>query len=218
MPSLLPIGQNIRPKLAKNDLVGYVIDNNDPEKRQRVKIRCAQLHRNVEDADLPWCIPDTTQGRANAGEGAGSVNVPVRFSKVYFRLDDNDPHNPRYSGSPTTDDVNKDNELLKDEENYPHSRGTIDDAGNRYNVNSEKETIDHTHKSGTTEHTSADGTKSISSAADMYLTAQGDIYITAKGSVFINGVEVHLNNGGEAGNVTERKRPQIEDKSNQTSY
>lgn len=218
MPSLLPIGQNVRPKLTKNDLVGYVIDNVDPDKRQRVKIRCAQLHRNVEDADLPWAIPDTSQGKANAGAGAGSVNVPARFAKVYFRLDDNDPHNPRYSGSPTTDDVNKDNELLKDEESYPHSRGSVDDAGNRMNVNSEKETVDFTHKSGTTEHTAADGTKSIASASDMYLTAQGDIHITAKGKIFINGTEVHINNGASPGGITPRDRPKIEDKSNQTTY
>ena len=222
MPSLLPVGDLIagyRNQFAQHDLVGYVIDNNDPEKRQRVKIRVAQLHRNVTDEDLPWAIPDGSQSRGNAGAGAGSVNVPVLYAKVYIRFDDNDPHNPRYSGSPTTDDVNGENELLdSDAESYPHSRGNIDDAGNRYNVNAEKETIDHTHKSGTTEHTAANETKTIASAADLYLTAQGEIHIAAKGNIYINGALVHINNGADVAPTVARERPAIKDFSNQDTY
>lgn len=213
----MKIGEIVSPKFAKQDLVGYVVENNDPDKRQRVKIRVAQLHRNVPDEDLPWAIPDASQSRANAGAGAGSVNVPVKGAKVYVRFEDNDPHNPRYSGSPTTDDVNKDNELLK--ENYPHSRGTIDDGGNRHNTNVENETHDYTHKSGTTVFIDANGNASISSAGNIILSAQGSITIVAKGEVNITGSKINLNEGSDsAGDVTARQRPKIQDPSGKNSY
>lgn len=33
---------------------GVIKDNNDPEKKGRVKIRFDTLHEGVEDKDLPW--------------------------------------------------------------------------------------------------------------------------------------------------------------------
>lgn len=216
MPALLNPFETMKPRFAKQDLVGWVVDNVDPEKRQRVKLRIPQLHRNVPDDKLPWAIPDATQSTSNAGGGSGSVNVPTRGAKIYVRFEENDPHNPRYAGSPTTDDVNKDNELLQ--EDYPHTRGTVDDAGNRMASNSEKETIDITHKSGSTIHIAADGTISLSVASDMNTGAVGTIKIVSNSKVEIKAPEIELNSGGGATEPTARQRPSIANQSGNTGY
>lgn len=217
MPSLLNPFDTLKPRFAHQDLVGWVVDNVDPDKRQRVRVRVPQLHRNVPDDKLPWAIMDSSQSRANAGAGAGSVNVPVKGSKIYVRFEENDPHNPRYSGSPATDDVNKDNELLK--EDYPHSRGTIDDAGNRTNVNTEKETIDVTHKSGTTIHIDANGTVSITTAGDFQMGVNGKCTIVSTGAMTLQAPTIDLNPGGiSATAATARARPEIADPAGKTTY
>src|SRR5690606_2925684 len=109
-----------------------VIENDDTKhpdgkKRGRVRIRIPALHRNVPDEELPWSMPNNG-GQANSGGGAGTVDIPPIGAKVFVNYDEQDPHNPRYGGSPTTDDVYGDNELL--EEDYPYTKGSIDDAGN----------------------------------------------------------------------------------------
>lgn len=225
MPMLInPLDDLNRNKINGNFYVGIVVNNvdeDDKKQRQRVRIRIPQLHRNVPDEHLPWAIPDNTQGVGNtqveSGSQIGSVNIPSIGSKVYIRLDENDPHNPRYGGSPSVDDVSKNNELL--EENYPHTRGNIDPANNKESVNVEKQTQQKTHSSGTSFHIDANGTLSWTIAGDLNIGVQGAINMVAKGNVNIQGENVNVNEGGlTPGTVTPRQRPQIKDVSNQTSY
>lgn len=218
-----PLDDLTRPKLNNDTYVAIVVNNvdeDDKKQRQRVRIRIPQLHRNVPDDKLPWAIPDNTQGAGNAqiesGSQVGSVNIPQIGAKVWVRID-GDPHNPRYSGSPSSDDVSKNNELL--DEQYPHTRGTIDAANNRKSVNVEKQTQQETHSSGTTWFIDANGNISWASAGDINLSAQGAINIVAKGDVNIQGQHVNLNETGlSPSSVTPRQRPQPKDVSGQTSY
>lgn len=212
----------------RGDLVGFVVDNVDPDKdnpKQRVRIRIPQLHRGVPDDKLPWSIPDASRSADNAGSGVGSVSVPTIGSKLYVRLEENDPHNPRYSGSPTTDDVNGGNELLK--EDYPHTEGFTDAAGNRFAINKEKQTVNFTHTSGTTFFIDAKGGVSVSAASvmvgvegDVVLAAKGKVNITGEGGVSINGQTVHLNkgDGASAGARTARTRPNVPSPAGNTNY
>lgn len=219
-----PLDDLNRSKLQGNFFVGFVVNNvdeDDKKQRQRVRIRIPQLHRNVPDDKLPWAIPDNTQGVGNAqiesGSQVGSVNIPQIGAKIYVRIDDNDPHNPRYSGSPSTDDVSKGNELL--DEQYPHTRGTIDAANNRRSVNVEKQTQQETHSSGTTVHIDANGNYSLTVAGDLNIGVQGTINMVAKGNVNIQGQNVNINEGGQTpGPVTPRSRPQPKDVSGMISY
>lgn len=214
-----------RGRFAHQDLVGVVVDNADPEKRQRVRVRIPQLHRTLPDDKLPWAIPDASQSRANAGGGAGSVNVPVKGAKIYVRFEENDPHNPRYAGSPTTDDVNKDNELLN--ENYPHTRGSIDDAGNRISTNSENEVLDFVHKSGSTVHIDANGKISVTVANNHEIGVNGRYQLEISGEGVIRSstkltfeAPTYEFKFGAASPspVSQRTRPTISDPSNNTNY
>lgn len=178
-----PIRDFKRSDLTRPDYTGVVVDNNDPEKRQRVRIRVPQLHRNTPDEWLPWSAPKNNGNIANAGAGVGSVFVPPKGAKLDYSLTDNDPHNPQYGGSVTTDDVNKDNPILQ--EDYPHTYGAQDQAGNLEKTNTDKNTKTFIHKSGATTHIDGNGAMSHFSPNDISLVANGKITIVAGGGIVI---------------------------------
>lgn len=213
-----PIRDLGRTNIANAEYAGSVVSNQDPKKQQRVRIRVPQLHRGIPDDKLPWVRPSNNGGQANAGVGVGTVNVPPVGAKMNFSLPDNDPHNPRMAGSPTTDDVNKDNELLN--EDYPGTYGVIDHAGNKKAVNTEKNTITDTHKSGSTTHTDGDGNVSIYAAGTLTLSAAKGVVIAGttgikihtSGPLDLKGSRIDLNGSGAVTSVTPptaRPRPNI---------
>lgn len=221
MPMLSnPMEDLTRPKMQGQFFIGIVVNNvdeDDKKQRQRVQIRIPQRHRGVPDAMLPWAIPDTTGGVNNmqvqSGSQVGNVNIPPIGSKVWVRFEDNDPHNPRYAGSPSTDDVAKNHEAYK--ENYPHTRMQVDPANNREAVNVEKMTKDSVHSSGTTIHIDANGTMSITTAGDFNIGVNGKINMVASGEVNINGSKINLNEGSKSPTAaTPRPRPQPADPAN----
>lgn len=157
---------------------GYVVDRNDPEKRQRVKIRIPQLHRGIPDSQLPWSMP-TNGGQANAGGGVGTVAIPAKGALVEGFFEEDDPHNFRFTGSPPVDSVNKDNELLG--EDYPYTEGSIDESGNRTSVNRLRNEILIHHTSG----------------ASIFIDGAGNISLNAKGKLTLNGAQgVDVTGGG----------------------
>lgn len=218
MPMLIPpVSTLTKPKLNKNDLIAYVIDNVDPDKRQRVRIRCPQLHRGVPDKHLPWAITDRTDNYSNAGQGIGSVNVPPIGSKVYFRIDENDPHNPRFSGSPATDDVNKDHEMLK--ENYPHTRGDVDSANNRVAFNNEKETTDWAHSSGTNQHIDANGAVNLNTAGNMKVGVRDVLTLAANRKIELIAPQIVLiKKKPNLGKLKRRQRKKIDRQQGKVTY
>lgn len=163
-----PIKDIPRPNLAKGTYRGIVVDNNDPDKRQRVKIRIPQLHRGIPDDKLPWTMPSSS-GQSHAGAGVGSVFVPPIGALLEGTFEEDDPHNFRTHGSPPVDNVNKDNEILG--EDYPYTEGHVDPAGNKFTVNKLRNEILMQHKSG----------------ASIFFDGAGNISINAKGRVHIGG-------------------------------
>ena len=211
--------------LQRPDYTGTVIDNGDPDKRQRVRVRVPQLHRNLPDDKIPWTMPMNNSNQANAGVGVGGVQVPPKGAKMNFSITDNDPHNPMTNGSVTTDDANKDNELLQ--ENYPHTYGTVDQAGNKDATNTELNTQTKTHKSGATHHTDGGGSQSQFSPGDITIAAKGNITLAAdgvikihaKGALDLKGATISLNGSGAAANVAPvgpRTRPTVPNPSGNT--
>lgn len=214
-----PVRDFGRSNLQPAEYSGKVVNNQDPLKQQRVKIRVPQLHRTIPDEYLPWVRPMNNGSQANAGAGVGTVNVPPVGAKMNFTLPDNDPHNPRMSGSPTTNDVNKDNPLLGEGMDYPGTYGGQDHAGNLKATNTEKNTITRTHKSGTTDHIDGNGNRSIFSAGTLTLSAQqiiiasaGGIKMHASGALDLKGSRIDLNGPGGPVSVSApsaRTRPSI---------
>lgn len=127
---------------GKNDFgdqedTGRVIDNNDPLKLGRVKLRTAR-NKSVPKDLVPWSRP-ADSGVANAGKGVGSTNIPPMGAKVMLTHDGGDPHFPAYRGTPATADVynenNEGNPHADQNGDYPWVRGFKDIAGNVFRVN-----------------------------------------------------------------------------------
>lgn len=213
-----------RPNLTKSRFRGYVVDRDDPKKRQRVKIRIPQLHRGISDEDLPWSRP-SNGGVSNAGSGVGAVNIPPVGALVEGFFEEDDPHNFVFSGSPTVDSVNKDNELLK--EDYPYTHGEIDESGNRFSINKLRNEILWQHKSGASIFIDGNGAINLTAKAGVNISGKGinlasSSGIVAHGSseVNIKGGDVRLNGGGSkisAANPSARPKPSIPSPKGKTS-
>lgn len=214
-----------RPSLANTEIEGYVVDVDDPEKRQRVRVRIPVLHRDIPDDKLPWSN-QRGMNQANAGAGVGAAAVPDKNAKVMVRFMNDDPHDPQYGPSPTSDEVNKDNELLN--EDYPNTIGNVDSYGNRWSTNKATGDVTFVHKSGASHTYDGAGNISMSSPGDIHINAKGSLILAAEGSTTLSSksvtniagsssVEI---NSGAASNVTvpgARQTPQIPDRSGQTS-
>lgn len=212
-----PVKDLRRPNLSNSTWRGKVVDNNDPEKRQRVKIRIPQLHRGIPDDMLPWVMPSSA-GYAHAGSGVGSVDIPPEGSLLEMYFEEDDPHNPRYGGSPPVDSVNKENEILN--EDYPKTRGYVDEAGNKWTVNTQRNEVLFQHKSGASIFVDGSGNISVTAKSKLSFNAPSGIDIVSNGNVNIHAAGVTdikgndvLMNGSSAAkssaNPSSRSKPSI---------
>lgn len=210
------------PTLKNQTFEGYAINVNDPDKRQKVRVRIPVLHRGIPDDKLPWA--NIQSGVANAGGGVGGVSVPDRFAKLIINFSEDDPHNPQYSASPASDDVNKENELLQND--YPNTKGEIDSFGNRFSTNRATGEITIAHKSGAIIYIDGSGNVSIAGAGDvsvaaknnMSLAAGGRMKLSAGGDILLDGANVMFNStGADAPNIPgARSTPKIPNQSGKT--
>lgn len=134
------------------DNTGRVIDNNDPLKLGRVKVRTAR-HHGMPSEFIPWSTPETG-GPANAGKGVGATDIPPVGAKVVVSHDGSDQHFPRHRPGPATADVYNENDQgnphADQKGDYPWVRGFKDIAGNIFKINTKagKESMSFTDVHG----------------------------------------------------------------------
>lgn len=124
--------------------VGKVVDNNDPDKCERVRVRVPELHDStVSDDMLPWARPrrvDCIGGTSTAG----FFGVPVIGSLVDIELQNGDVHFPVYTGV-----IRCVTNLIEDANtNYPNRYGFVDETGNKFIIDRKDGTVDFIHSSG----------------------------------------------------------------------
>lgn len=97
---------------------GIVVDNDDPRKLFRVRVRIPKLFDNIEDSDIPWAIPlfnhvggAFSQGRVRSGVAW----APKVGHKVGLRFPLRDPHKPQWTTYPTDEQVS----IPAAQTNYP---------------------------------------------------------------------------------------------------
>lgn len=219
-----------RSNMSDTDSQGSVIDNEDPEKLGRVKVRMP-YHQGVSDDLIPWSRAAHTDV-ANAGDGVGSTNIPPIGAKVMARHDGGNPYHPTYQGAAPVHDVysneGKGTVHADQKGDYPHVRGHTDAAGNTFQVNTKegKESITQTHITGSTSSTDKDGNMQVASAKDAVVSAKGvvtvvgakEIHITSQTAVYITAPKVHINGPGAGGqspvDVKKGTRPKQRDVKN----
>lgn len=96
-----------------------VVNNKDPDRLGRIRVRIKELHQGIKDEHLPWCIPrfghiDGAKGGDDVGR-SGTFYVPKKGTKVLVEFQDGNPHYPIWHGY-TVDDKSR---LKETNKNYP---------------------------------------------------------------------------------------------------
>lgn len=104
---------------------GLVVDNDDPNKTGRVRVRVHCVFDDVTNSHLPWavpCLPIFT----GAGSGHGWFAVPEVNSEVFVFFEEGDFYQPVYFGEAVTGVHGhpEDGDV-----NYPNRRGFKTKAG-----------------------------------------------------------------------------------------
>lgn len=146
-----------------------VVDNNDPKKLQRVRIRIPEVLDAEKDEDLPWLLPRLVSAFGST-DSAVTVAVPKVGSKLLVSFQNGDVHFPVFEGYPHLESTVTPEALAT---NYPNRRGYVDPSGNIFYVDGTEgsEVIYLKHKSGTELTILADGTVQVKAVKDINMEA-----------------------------------------------
>lgn len=185
---------------------GKIIDNNDPIKLGRCKIRIVGFYDELDDNALPWAMPETTY----FGSSKGNFTVPPIGTLVRGYFDNGDDQKPIYTAIAPNVDNYTTTDLVKNPDeafDYPNIVTLFNsDEGERATLNRATGELKLIHRSGTsimitpkgeikieTNALKSRGTPSRSSASlpteigaevsisgPITVVAQNDINVTAK--------------------------------------
>lgn len=158
-----------------------VVNNNDPERRQRVQFRIdGPLHEGVEDAHLPWGLRMGSPGKGTTG-AVHEVGLPPNGSKVFVTFMDNSDDHPVVLGAAHIGVPNS--ELTGTD--YTHCYGWIDEANNIVLVNTAQRTYTIHMATGAQILLDSAGGVQIIAAAPSSLSVQGGLNITSTGQLVL---------------------------------
>lgn len=157
-------------------LMGTVVDNQDPEHKQRIKVFVPNLMEG-SSADLPWVEP-LIQSNFGISDSAVTICVPIIGSRVAIELQGGDLHYGLLHGSLQTKSTAVPAELIT---HYPNRRGWLDPAGNLHYIDGTPgaERIYLRHRSGTELIIEPNGRVIVTSVEKIELTAATEINMVA---------------------------------------
>lgn len=121
---------------------GKVVDNNDPDKIGRCKIKVFGIYSNIPDTDLPWAVPDFNF----VGSKVGSFVVPPVDTIVNVYFEQGDIYLPHY----TTKVIDNNNLPSERNTNYPDNMIILKtDEGDILSMNRQTKKLLFKHNSGT---------------------------------------------------------------------
>lgn len=146
---------------------GIVVDNNDPKKLGRVKVRITGLLEDPDKTKLPWILPKNPAGFGGKPDGSGLVAPDINaelvvefpYKSIYFAF---------YTGywqSATTHQG-----LFT--EDYPESYGFRDTQSSFIKVNRAKSYVQMRHRSGTQLDNDRDGNLEVQSPKTMKFVSE----------------------------------------------
>lgn len=170
---------------------GKVADNNDPEKKGRVKV-AIDMWDYLTTEQLPWVRPKNSG--AFLGGSAGSVEhaIPEIGSDVSVTFNNGNADDPRYEGT----EINDSNKCPLFDEFYPNTYGRKDSVGNFEIVNKETGVTVRQYKSGTKTQHDPDGSVTVITPDGMYFNingSNGEITLRASKINLVSDDDINLN-------------------------
>lgn len=98
---------------------GLVVDNDDPLKQGRIKVKIPEILESDDTENLPWCYPEPNN--FNVSNNQQFLMIPEIGDTVEINFRDNDYYKPYYTGQKAG--TNFISEVFK--EDYPNSRGFV---------------------------------------------------------------------------------------------
>lgn len=153
---------------------GVVVNNEDPKKLGRLKVR-TELLEGIPDEDLPWVSkkPNTFLGGSTK---SGSVSIPEKGSIVCVEYPTEDVNFGFYESYWLTMKTR----VSAFDEDYPNSYGFIDSIGNLFKINKIKKTVEFKHPSGTMIFIDKDGNVKVESVKNIDIIAKETMNLKAK--------------------------------------
>jgi len=76
---------------------GEVVDNNDPLKEGRCRVKVYGVFDNIDDAHLPWAIPGSSKTFGGGDDhGFGDISIPKNKTVVRVTFSEGDLYNPEW--------------------------------------------------------------------------------------------------------------------------
>lgn len=192
------IDEEVKP--IQETWVGKVIDNKDPDKIGRCKIRVQGYYEGIDNDDLPWALPSPSF----IGSYKGSFVVPQNGTLVNGHFDQGDENVPVYDGLAIHEATTKG---ISDKDNdYPNTMVIFETEDNdSFSVNRSSGEISLKHRSGSSMSIDKNGNCTISlqnlgSGGNLNLSIKGNVKIecdgnaevNAKGNVKVDGSKITL--------------------------
>lgn len=187
-----------------------VVNNNDPERLQRLQIRVdGPLHEGVPDDHLPWGLRMGSAGRGTTG-AVHEVGVPPNGSKVFVQFMDNSDDYPIILGAAHIGQPNA--ELTGAD--YTHCYGWIDEANNMVLFNTAQRTYTIHMATGAQILLDSNGGIQMLAASNTSVSVQGNLSLQASGAINIGsrtgvrltGPYVTMSPGGSGSPATPQPR------------
>jgi hypothetical protein len=207
-----------------NKLRGVVVDNNDPKKLGRMKVRYRDVHDNIKDEDLPWS--GQHEGYGSGGKNVGTTDIPPVGSTVFGSHRDDSLYHPEWTKGPATEDKKLDDS----QKDYPHTREHQDHNGNQ-NLHETKDgdnKFTNTHQSGTQNVTDKDGNYALNGAKNVNVSGAETVNIVGAKKVIIDSetaveirapkVSINGSSPGKATKTKAREKPKLPTTTGLTKY
>lgn len=175
--------------------VGFVVYNEDPDKKQRVKVIIpSKLEGDVDT--LPWILP-IQYSPFGIGDNYGVCHVPTVGSRVNVHFPDNDLSNGYYEGHIVAGTFMLPEDLAT---NYPHRVGYVTPNNDVSYYDRSTGVMVTRHHSGTGIAIDNDGNMTLSVAGNLVQVVKGNYTIQVGGDfkTVISGSQVTSMNGDRA--------------------
>lgn len=165
-------------KNTNDRFVGVVVDNNDPDKHQRIRIAIPGKLESSNVSDLPWVAPRHLSP-FGVGDNYGVLRIPRIGSRVYVQFDGDDLSHGSYDMDVVRSTLSLPPELA---DNYPNRYGFVNPLGDVFYVDLTSGDAFFRRASGTGFTIDMEGSVSLVVAKDFTQVVKGNYNLSVEGN------------------------------------